>query len=76
MTPRRRRSSVEQMQRQPMPPIIQEMFRQLKDESATSYSRENVCQRLEDVLHEITAEVVQFRKKRTAILTKIARSRG
>jgi hypothetical protein len=58
------------MQTQPLPPILQEMIRQLTDSRGDVHYRENVCQRLEDVLAEVGREVRKFRNERVKSLSR------
>ena len=49
------------MDRQPMPPILEAMIRQMNDQTSSWQSRENVADRLLDVAEAIVAAVKKYR---------------
>jgi hypothetical protein len=54
------------MDKQPMPPMLTALIKQLRDGSQSHQYRDNIANRLEDVAQELMREVRTFRGDRRA----------
>jgi hypothetical protein len=52
------------MDRQPMPPMLESLIKQMHDRAQSLQFRENVANRLEDVVNALNKEVSAFRGNR------------